>query len=401
MKPLKPAVQTVQRAQSGVPAAIETRFVPNQVMFTVNGSPEIADAIGQKHHLVRLYSNPIALIGGGMMNCYRIADNRPVADVVRDLETEQKITSAQPNYIYKLDGVETAPESLASAQYALAKMHLDEAHRMTEGDKTLVAVIDSGIDESHPDIAGSVIDRFDAIGGEIKSETHGTAMAGAISAHGALTGAAPHANLLAIRAFNGNAATSGASGTTFHIVKALNWAYEHHAQVANMSFAGTYDPLLALAINTAHQKGMIIVAAAGNEGPHAQPAYPASDRNVIAVTATDRDDKVFSAANRGSYISLAAPGTEILSAAPSNSYQFSSGTSIAAAELSGVIALLLAEKPDLTDDMIRQILKDTAHNLHGSSPDEFGAGLGDAQKAVAAAALLRDQPGKIADAKPE
>jgi hypothetical protein len=392
-----PTPQTL-RPRTALASSNEKRFVPDQVMFTVKGSPDVADAIGQRHHLIRLYSSPTALVGG-TMNCYRIADRRSVPDVVADLESDRQITWAQPNYIYKLDGVETAPQSLAGAQYALTKMHLDEAHRVTEGDKTLVAIIDSGIDESHPDIAGAVIDRFDALGGEIKSQTHGTAMAGAISAHGALVGAAPHANILAIRAFDGNA-TRDAGGTTVHIVKALNWAYEHHAQVVNMSFAGAYDPLLAQAISSAHQRGMIIVAAAGNEGPNAAPAYPASDSNVIAVTATDRDDKLFSAANHGAYISLAAPGTEILSAAPSNSYQFSSGTSIAAAEISGVIALLLAEKPDLTDNTVRQILKETAHNLHGSSPEEFGAGLGDAEKAVAAVTALRAQNGKLADAKP-
>jgi subtilisin family serine protease len=312
--------------------------------------------------------------------------------VIRDLETEQQITWAQPNYVYKLEGVEIAPQSLAGAQYTLIKMHLNEAHQTTQGEKALVAIIDSGIDETHPDIAGSVIDRFDAVGGTMQPHAHGTAIAGAISAHGALVGTAPHANILAIRAFDGNTSKPGADGTTAHIVEGLNWAYEHHAQIVNMSFAGAFDPLLALAINTAHQRGMIIVAAAGNEGPKAAPCYPAADDNVIAVTATDRDDRVFSGSNRGTYISLAAPGTDIISAAPSNSYQFSTGTSIAAAHISGVIALLLSEKPDLSSDKVREVLQETAHHLGGpASQDEFGAGLGDAAKAVALIDITRSQ----------
>lgn len=379
----------VQRARSGVPNASEKRFVPDEVMFTVSGSPEVAEAIGRRHNLVPLFSKPTALIGGGTMNCYRIADHRQVADVIHDLETEQQITWAQPNYIFKLDGMEAGSQGLASAQYALTKMHLTEAHRTTEGDQALVAVIDTGIDENHPDLEGSVVDRFDAIGGDLQASAHGTAMAGAISAHGALVGAAPHAKILAIRAFNGN---GGPGGTTVHIINALNWAYEHHARIVNMSFAGAYDPLLALAISSAHRKDMILVAAAGNEGPTAAPAYPAADPNVIAVTATDRDDKLLSAANHGSYISVAAPGVDIISAAPSNSYQFSSGTSIAAAHVSGMIALLLAEKPDLGADTVRRVLKDTAHELGtpGSNQD-FGSGLGDAARAVAVVAILRDK----------
>ncbi|WP_161607280.1 S8 family peptidase [Methyloferula stellata] len=387
---------TILRARSGVPNASEKRFVRDEVMFTVSGSPELAEAIGRRHNLVPLFSKPTALIGGGTMNCYRISDHRPVADVIHDLETEQQITWAQPNYVFKLDGMETGSQGLASAQYALTKMHLTEAHHVTEGDQALVAVIDTGIDENHPDLAGSVVDQYDAIGGDMQASAHGTAMAGAISAHGALVGAAPQAKILAIRAFSGN---SSPGGTTVNIINGLNWAYEHHARIVNMSFAGAYDPLLALAISSAHRKDMILVAAAGNEGPTAAPAYPAADPNVIAVTATDRDDKLLSAANHGSYISVAAPGVDIISVAPSNSYQFSSGTSIAAAHVSGMIALLLAEKPDLGADTIRRVLKDTAHELGtpGSNQD-FGSGLGDAARAVAVVAILRDKDHTVAEA---
>jgi hypothetical protein len=394
--------QQAQRARSGVPSAGEKRFVPDEVMFTVSGPANIAETLGQKHNLTLVSSHNVGLIGGGTLNRYRITDHRSVPDVIRDLETEQQVTWAQPNYIFKLEGVETAQKGLASAQYTLAKMHLPEAHRVTEGDGTLVAVIDSGIDEQHADLAGAVVDRFDAVGGDAQAHAHGTAMAGAISAHGALTGTAPRANILAIRAFSGNEGKPGADGTTAHVIEGLNWAYEHHARIVNMSFAGAFDPLLALAISQAHQKDMILIAAAGNEGPSAKPAYPAADPNVIAVTATDREDKIFSASNRGSYIALAAPGTDIIAAAPSNSYQFSSGTSIAAAHISGVVALLLSEKPDLGADTIRRVLKDTAHNLESTDQvGEAGAGLGDASRAVNVIEILRSQDGadKIAEAK--
>lgn len=384
--------QAAQRTRSGVPLANETRFVPDEVMFTVSGSSQIAEAIGQKHHLTLVSSHNAALIGGGTLNRYKITDHRTVPEVIRDLETEQQITWAQPNYIFKLEGVETAAKGLAGAQYTIGKMHLTEAHRVTEGDGALVAIIDSGIDEDHSDLAGAVADRIDLAGGDTRAHAHGTAIAGAISAHGALTGVAPNAKILAIRAFCGCDTKPGDDGTTAHVIDGLEWAYKHHARIVNMSFAGAYDPLLALAISTAHQKDMILIAAAGNEGPTAKPAYPAADPNVIAVTATDRNDQIFSAANRGSYISLAAPGADIIAAAPSNSYQFSSGTSIAAAHISGVAALLISEKPDLGADTIRRVLKDTAHVLGANGQDEeFGAGLGDASRAVNVIEILRSQ----------
>jgi len=384
------SISQATRTRSGVPSPDEKRYVPDEVIFTVSGAPALAKSLGDKHRLTLITSRPISLIGGGSLNRYRIADKRSVPDVIRELETETQVTWAQPNYIFKLsDAVETAPRGLASAQYTLSKLHLPEAHRLADGSHTRVAIIDSGIDEQHTDLAGTVVERFDSVGGTITAHAHGTAMAGAIGAHGALTGVAPHADLLAVRAFTGSDGKPGADGTTAHILDALEWAAAHQARVINMSFAGPFDALISLALKTAHDKDIILVAAAGNEGPAAKPAFPASDRTVIAVTATDRNDQIFSAANRGSYIALAAPGTDVIAASPSNNYQFTSGTSIAAAHISGVIALLLSEKPDLSADSVRRILKDTARDL--GQPDAFGAGLGDAGRATAVVKVLRDE----------
>ncbi len=386
-----PPTNWAQSPKSNVPSENERRFVPDEVLFTTSGPAQTVEAIAQKHRLTLISSRPIGLIGTTLQR-YRITDRRAVPDVIRDLETEQQITSVQPNYIFKLESADANARSLGAAQYAIDKLHLTEAQAVTQGDGTLVAVIDSGIDESHPEIAGSVVDRFDVLGGEPMANTHGTAIAGIIAAHGALLGVAPHANLLSVRAFAGSGARPGADGTSAHIVEALNWAYEHKARIVNMSFAGAYDPLLARAIGTAYQKGLILVAAAGNEGPTAEAAYPASDANVIAVTATDRDDKLYSAANHGAYICVAAPGTDIIVAAPPNAYQFSSGTSLAAAHISGLIALLLSEKPDLSAAMVRKVLTETTRNLGAPGPnEEFGAGLSDAARAVTVVKDLRDR----------
>ena len=243
-------------------------------------------------------------------------------------------------------------------------------------------MIDSGIDRSHPELAGVIAGTYDAVTGEERPDAHGTAIAGAIAAHAKLIGVAPRVWLLAIRAFGTGAAPEG---TSFGILAGLDWAVQHGARIVNMSFAGPEDPVLRQALGTARKQGVVLIAAAGNAGPNSAPAYPGADPNVIAVTATDEEDRVFAMANRGSYVALAAPGVDILTAAPNGAMQLATGTSIAAAHVSGIAALLIERKPSLRPDEVRKILMSTAHRL-GTKPrdDAYGAGLADALDAVSA-----------------
>ena len=139
-------------------------------------------------------------------------------------------------------------------------------------------------------------------------------MAGAIAARGKLSGIALGPHLLAARAFDNTA--GGAKATSFAIYKSLQWAADNGARVINMSFAGPPDPNLHRMLTAAYDKGIVLVAAAGNAGPKSAPLYPAADPDVIAVTATDSNDGLFNMANRGSYIAVAAPGVDILALAP-------------------------------------------------------------------------------------
>ena len=181
------------------------------------------------------------------------------------------------------------------------------------------------------------------------------------------------------------AASSGAEGTTFSIIKGLDWAMSRGARVVNMSFAGPADPLLQRATASARQRGAILIAAAGNAGPKSPPLYPAADPNVIAVTATDVDDHLFPMANRGPFVAVAAPGVDILVPIPGGSYQVSSGTSFAAAYVSGVVALILERRPKLLPEAARRVLLTTARDLGPKGrDDQFGAGLIDAYQAIMA-----------------
>ena len=184
-----------------------------------------------------------------------------------------------------------------------------------------------------------------------------------------------------MHAFSSNAAN--AESTTFNILKGIDWAVGQGARVINMSFAGPKDPSLERAIKLAYDKGIVLVAAAGNAGAKSPPLFPGADPLVIAVTATDVDDKLFTGANRGKYISVAAPGVDILVPAPENTYQLTTGTSVAAAEVSGIVALLLERNPKLTPADVRRILHASARRLGaGDRDDNFGSGLIDPLKAL-------------------
>jgi subtilisin family serine protease len=362
------------------------------------------NALAVRHHLILLDTMPVGLTNSTWVR-WRIADRQSVPAVIRAVAADRAIRSVQPNYQFTL-GQGATPQAEASAddlQYAVDKLHLTQAQTLARGRQVTVAVIDTQIDGSNPELAGAITASFDSLavpyglfgrllqrlsgtfkGGDIPGshpygsamEPRGTEIAGTIAAHARLLGAAPDVHILAVRAFGGG------KGSTFSVMKGLDWAVAHDARVLNMSFAGPWDPALARVIAAAHDKGHILVAAAGNE-PNSPAPYPAADPHVIAVTATDANDRLFATASRGSHVAIAAPGVDILVPAPGNRVVMSSGTSFASAYVSGVAALLAERRPDITPDAVKNVLMYTAHHL-GPAPrnDAFGAGLMDAYQAV-------------------
>src|SRR5712675_3393186 len=204
---------------------------------------------------------------------------------------------------------------------------------------------------------------------------------------------------LPIRAF---AATSGsAESSSYIIIKSLNYAVLHGAQIVNMSFAGPKDPLIERGIIATAERGVLMIAAAGNAGPKSPPLYPAANPKVIAVSGTDAHDRLFAASNRGSHIALAAPGTDVFLPAPDEKYQMTSGTSFSAAYVTGVAALMLERNPALKPNEVRAILVNTARDLGAPGRDDlFGAGEADAFAAVTAAASAPAVPVAAGPGKP-
>ena len=362
---------------------LNSRAIAGEIVAEIDGSlsDAQADELARRHRLERIGSQNFPLIGA-TIGLFRIVDRRTVETVGREL-TADGVRSVQANFRYALQDQKTAMTEGDPAQYALLKLRLPQAHTLAHGANVTIAIIDSGIDIRHPELANAIVGSFDALGSKEGPHVHGTGIAGAIVSHARLMGSAPAARILAIRAFG--VAPGGAESTSFVILKGLDYAAANGAQIVNMSFAGPKDALIERGIAATAAKGIVMVAAAGNAGPKSPPLYPAANANVIAVSATDAQDKLFTASNRGGHIAVAAPGVDIFLPAPDEKYQMTSGTSFSAAYVSGLAALMLERNPALKPGEVRAILMKTARDLGSPGRDDlFGAGEADAFAAVSA-----------------
>ena len=289
------ATTTIARKGFNLPPP-GARFVPNEVILDVPPSVSEAqlNAIAGRHAMTRMETQTFRLTGRRLFR-WRIDGGTSVPDMIRSVAREGQVAGAQPNYLFPL-AQDQLPQMNAD-QYAPERLNLPEAHKLATGSRVLVAVIDFGIDASHEDLAGAVVRSFDA------AAANGSAGNGARrirtapawparSRRGATCwGIAPRVGVLAVRAFDPR--THSGEGTTFNIIKGVDWAVENGARIINMSFAGPTDPRLSEALDRAAKRGIVLIAAAGNAGPNSPPLYPAADRNVIAVTATDMEDRLF------------------------------------------------------------------------------------------------------------
>jgi subtilisin family serine protease len=373
-------------ARNNAQAAVNLNAIRNELVAEIDGamSPAQADELARRHGLERLASQNFPLLGGSTIGLFRVIDQRPPDTVRREFAADGSVKSVQLNFRYRLQDQKKPQAEGDVSQYAVAQLRLPQAHGLARGMNVTIAVIDSGVDAKHPELANSVADSFDALGSKEGPHAHGTGVAGAIVAHARLMGSAPEARLLAIRAFGAGA--NGAESSSYVILKALDYAAEHGAQIVNMRLGGPKDPMIERGVAATASRGILMVAASGNAGPKSPPLYPAANPNVIAVSGTDAQERLFAASNRGNHIAIAAPGADIVLPAPDEKYQITSGTSFSAAYVSGVAALLLERNPALKPEDLRAILTKTARDLGTPGRDDlFGAGEADAFAAVTAA----------------
>jgi hypothetical protein len=381
---------------TGVPPAGETRFVSTEMVFHVgpNVSRQTVDATASRLGLTVVGVQTSGITGGTLYH-FSLPPGRQVADVVRSLEAE-RVGIPSPNYVFRITQ-DTASDTQSAAgtpeQYIVEKLRLAEVHKVATGREVLVAVIDSKVDVNHPDLAGAIVDHYEAVGRPEQAHSHGTGMAGAIASHRKLLGIAPAARILAVHAFSTSSRQSP-EATTRQIIAGIEWAINRGARIINMSFAGPYDPMIQLAMRNAAAKGVILIAASGNMGAKSPPLYPAADPHVIAVTATDQSDSLFAQAVRGPHLAVAAPGVDVMVPAPDDTYQLTTGTSVAAAHVSGVAALLLERHPSVNSRTVLEVLTTTARNLNPRGrDDQYGWGL------IDPAAALQELDSRIADGK--
>jgi subtilisin family serine protease len=352
------------------------------VLVAADRASEIAARLARQYNLTADPRVLIPLLDGAIVGL-RFAGDRSLESLLQALSADPDVQLVQPNYDYRASKETARPRT--APQYSGEKLRLDEAHQLARGNGVMIAVIDTAIDAAHPELAGAIAGVFDAVGkGPAPAEPHGTEIAGILVARSALKGVAPEAKLLSVRAFRGSGADP-ATSTSLQLLKGINWAFASGAKVMNMSFTGPTDPLLERIIKNAAAKGVIFIAAAGNNGPKAPPVYPAAYPEVIAVTATDERDEIYGKANRGAYVCIAAPGVDIVAPALKKGYSVSSGTSMAAAHVSGVVALLLERDGKLDWSGARTILSKSARKPGASiAAEAFGAGIVDAAGALGA-----------------
>ena len=359
-------------------------FDPNilNVLMSAGTDDAAVEALAQRFDLTVEEWIPVELLGDAVIARMRIPDDEQLLDVMEVINTDGTgFEAIAPNKIFSTVGTIKSSQSI---QFAPQRMSVDEAHKIATGSTVKIAIIDTGIDDKHVELSGSITERFDAVGAAPDAPTkHGTAMAGVIAAKDQITGIAPNVEILSAQAFAPPKKGESATGTTFAIIKSMDWAYQSGARVFNLSFAGPRDKLLIKALDALADHETIMIGAAGNAGPGKPPAYPAAHDGVIAVTATDQNDALYTMANRGSYVAVAAPGVDIITTTPGGGYEFMSGTSIATAHITGVVALVLERHPELKAGHIAQLLANASVDLGAKGIDsEFGAGLVDAVEAL-------------------
>lgn len=319
-------------------------------------SERISDAIAQDYHIEKLTEWPMSVVG---VHCvvYQVPGNTSVATTIAELSKDSRVRIVQNMHLFKTKAHQYN-DPYFKLQANLQQMDIGLAHTKTTGKNSTIAMIDTGVDLDHPELAGqiSASENFASqISASFANDKHGTAVAGIMVARSdngtGIIGIAPDAKLIALKAcWPDQADAMAAVCNSFTLALAVNKAIQSGAKILNMSLTGPKDAFLELLLNKAIEDGMIVVAADTGEN-NAQQNFPASLKNVISVQSLNPIRQI------PPLLGITAPGEKILTTLPHGTYDFISGSSIAAAEVSGIIALLLELKPDLDINEVLAILQ--------------------------------------------
>jgi subtilisin family serine protease len=309
--------------------------------------------LATQYNLTRVSEWPIEQLG---MHCvlFRIPAGTTREAMLERLRADARVRIAQPLNEFE-SATEASPkfdDPYARLQSNVLALDVAEAHAISRGTGVRVAVIDTGIDIRHPDLAGRTQltrNYVDTDTESFRTDRHGTQVAGLIAAAAnngiGIVGVAPDVRLLALKACWQASATSSGRCNSFTIAQAIADALTARAQVINLSLVGPSDPLLEALVAKAVSAGIIVVGAVSSD---VRFAFPAKLPGVLAVAEAEAGSEDANV--------LRAPARDIVTLVPNGHYDFASGSSLATAQISGVVALLLARNQKLGQARLRQLL---------------------------------------------
>ena len=324
-----------------------------------------ADDVRNEYSLVEVDHWPIRSLS---VYCfvYRVPSGEDREAVIDRLKSDVRIESVQPLQEFETGTSANADydDTYANLQHGLNILHVGAAHRISRGHGVRVAIIDSDADSRHEDLKGrlSKIEIF-ADGKTGSDAEHGTAVASVIGANAnnaiGIVGIAPEARLELFVSCWTEGVVDNAICDSFTLAKALDTLLDKPPDILNMSLTGPFDPLLARLLDAVQDAGVVMVAARPTVVSD-RNNFPASLETVISVGNSEQRRQVSGASSRPSQ-DIYAPGQQIMVAVPNDSYDFRSGSSLAAAHVSGVIALLLAVSPDLSFTSVLEFLRESQY----------------------------------------
>lgn len=326
----------------------------------------LLDAVAADFRLERVDGWPMQSLG---LRCtvFEVEPGTPVDAVIASLEADERVESAQRMQEFTVQesgGSGGWDDPYLYLQGSLDDLGVTRAHRWATGRGVRIAVVDTGIDVEHPDLRGQTIEVRNFISaGAGASDRHGTAVAGVIASVAGnrmgIVGVAPGARLLALQACAQRNGDGRGTCTSFSLARALDHAIAAGSDVVNISLGGPRDPLLARLVGKAIERNIVVVAARGDDP--AQALFPADLPGVISVG---------SARSPATAGQLTAPGRDVLTLVPPDGYDYLSGSSIAAAHVTGIVALLLERDSRLRTSDIEPLLVRTSRPAGQGGPDD-------------------------------
>ncbi|MCZ6727561.1 MAG: S8 family serine peptidase [Acidobacteria bacterium] len=326
----------------------------------------VAARLAKTYGLRRVDEWPIQALG---VHCvvYELPRDLPSRDLLELLARDPRVESAQEMQIFRVLA-RGYNDPYLDLQHGIRSMQIERAHLWARGRGVKVAVIDTGVDVNHPELQDRIETAKNFVDENpqaFTSDVHGTAVVGVIAAAAdngiGIVGVAPAVEILALKAcWQEQTGSASAICNSFTLAKAISFAISRDPDVLNLSLAGPPDPLLSRLLSRAIDRGIVVISAADPDLGR-RPGFPSAVDRVITVSAAGTGDPRASSSVAAVH-ALIAPGKEIFTTTPHGTYGFLSGSSLAAAHVSGLAALLLERAKGLSADRILALLRGTGSN---------------------------------------